>query len=102
MRRYLAWLAARPAVQVVRLMFSNIPPMVREYIVMAVCLLAMTGLNTWMATYEVNHSQHAFCQLLDTLTSVKPPPGNAKSNPSRAYNLKVEADLLGLKRAIGC
>ena len=70
--------------------------------IMAICFLAFSGLTVWYVTYQVNHAEHAFCQLLNTLTQVQPPAGDPKANPSRAYTQEVEADLLNLRQKLGC
>ena len=78
-------------------------PPARAFAAAAVCFVAFAGLTVGMVTYQVSASQHVFCQLMDTLTSVKPPAaGKPGANPSRAYAAKVAADLVNLKRNLGC
>ena len=73
-----------------------------EFVIMASCYAAITGLTVWFVIFSVNNSQHQFCQLLGTLTSVHPSAGNPSANPSRAYELKVSRDLMMLKGHLGC
>lgn len=78
------------------------PGILWEAVIILACFFAFTGLTTWFVAFEVNQSQHKFCELLISLTSVKPPPGNPGTNPSRAYNQQIAADLITLKRSLGC
>lgn len=46
--------------------------------------------------------QKKICTTLSALAALKPPPGDAKKNPSRAYDQQLHDVLAGLGPDIGC
>ena len=46
--------------------------------------------------------EHKICTTLAHLAALKPPPGSAAANPSRAYEQSLHATLDGLGPDLGC
>ena len=87
-------------------------------------LLALTlivgGANLWASWAEVHDAQAAqrreqaaqqqqgllveqkLCSTLGKLAALRPPPGNPKTNPSRAFEDNLHAALDGLGPDLGC
>lgn len=71
---------------------------------MITCFVLFAGVTVWFITFEVNHAQHVFCQLMTTLSNAPAPKGDvtSTSNPARAYDIKIASDIVALKRNLGC
>jgi hypothetical protein len=78
-----------------------------------ILVLVMGGANL-LATYLYVHSFQAsqkrqgllveekLCKTFGNLAALKPPPGDPKTNPSRAYDQGVHTVLSGVGPDIGC
>jgi hypothetical protein len=56
----------------------------------------------FLTRWDVSSSQHVWCQVIDTLNKAPAPPGNPKTNPSRAYDQALVVEFANLKRSLGC
>ena len=76
-----------------------------ELIVILACFVAFSALTTWFVAYEVNQGQHKFCDLVVTLANA-PAPAPAQTgspvNPGRKFDEQIAADIINLKRSLGC
>jgi len=70
----------------------------RAFAAAAMCFVAFAGLTVGMVTYEVSSSQHAWCQLLHTLTL----PAPKDSPPLTKRGLEVVRELHDIQRNLGC
>lgn len=88
-------------------------------ILLALVLIAGGG-NLWATHSEVQSAQaaqqreqaaqrragevveHKICTTLGHLAALRPPPGNPKTNPSRAFDQQLHATLDGLAPDLGC
>jgi hypothetical protein len=71
------------------------------------------GLSLMLTIHYVNSQQaaqrqqgllveHSICTTLAKLAALKPPPGSAVANPSRAYEQRLHATLDQLSPDLGC
>ena len=85
----------------------------RAWIVLAVTAFALLALNLLFTAHYVNSTQaaqkragvaveRAICTTLGKLAALKPPPGAAAANPSRAYEQQLHATLDQLGPDLGC
>ncbi len=85
---------------------------------LALCLLVVltliVGAGNLLASWNEVHSSQAaqqrqgqavetkLCSTFGKLGALKPPPGDAKKNPSRAYEQSLHAALVQLGTDLGC
>jgi hypothetical protein len=67
-----------------------------------VCLVLFPAFTVIYVTVEQNQNNHKFCATVNAVVAPPPPPGNAKQNPSRAYDQDLHAAFMGLKARLGC
>jgi hypothetical protein len=78
-----------------------------------ILVLIMGGANLLATYFYVKDSQASakrqgfvveqkICSTLNALAKLTPPPGNPKTNPSRAYDQQLHATLDGLGPDLGC
>lgn len=87
---------------------------VRVVAIIVIVLVILIGAGNLFATAEYVHSYKAsqqkqgqeieqrLCATLGKLASLTPPPGNPKTNPSRAYDQQLHAALAQLGTDLGC
>jgi hypothetical protein len=56
----------------------------------------------FLTRWDVSSSQHAWCQVLDTITKAPAPAGNPSANPSRAYEQELAKQFIELRGQLGC
>ena len=85
----------------------------RAAITLTVVAFLLLGANLLFTAHYVNSTQQAqqrqgrlversICTTLGKLAALKPPPGSAAANPSRAYEQKLHATLDQLGPDLGC
>ncbi len=85
----------------------------RSVAILVLLSLLVTGANLLFTAHEVNASRTAqqrqgllveqkLCSTLGRLAALRPPAGNPKTNPSRAFEDNLHATLDGLGPDIGC
>ena len=85
----------------------------RSVAILVLLSLLVTGANLLFTAHEVNASrttqqrqgqlvEQKLCSTLGKLAALRPPAGNPKTNPSRAFEDNLHATLDGLGPDIGC
>ena len=85
----------------------------RSVAILVLLALLVAGVNVLWTAHAVRSFQSSqqrqgelveqkLCTTLDRLTALKPPPGPAKANPSRAYEQEMHATLDELGPDLGC
>lgn len=68
------------------------------FLYLAVCMLFTVGYVAW----SQSENNHKFCATVTAVIAAPAPPGNPRSNPSRAYLQQQHAAFVGLKGRLGC
>jgi len=71
-------------------------------LVLAACLLLFPAFTVGYVAWSQDQNNHKFCQLIESVTAVQPPPGNASANPSRAYGQNLYKSAVALQGRLGC
>lgn len=74
-----------------------------EIFILAGCFLAFIAMTIWYVTYDVNHAQHVWCHIINTLNN--PPPaakGGGVPNGARQYDQLLAKEFRELKGQLGC
>ena len=85
----------------------------RSVAILVLLSLLVTGANLLFTAHEVNVSrttqqrqglliERKLCSTLGKLAALRPPAGNPKANPSRAFEDNLHAALDGLGPDLGC
>jgi hypothetical protein len=89
----------------------NVQARIWWVVIMAVLVMGIANLaSTYIYVQQFKSEQQRqgeiavqrICTTLGELAALKPPVGDAKSNPSRAYEQKLHATLDGLAPDLGC
>lgn len=75
----------------------------RGFIVLALISCLTAFIATMVSLKAINDSQHKWCQVVNTITSIPvSPPANPKADPSRERSWEFFIEFVDLKRSLGC
>lgn len=74
-----------------------------SFIFLVVFSVLLAVMAVMISLYQINNSNHKWCQIVDTITSVPvPKPNNPTADPSRERAWEFYIEFVVLKRSLGC
>jgi hypothetical protein len=56
----------------------------------------------FLTRWDVNSSQHVWCQVIETISKAPAPKGTPVNAPARAYDQELAKEFIILKEQLGC